>query len=531
MSYNLPVGKKYLGIELGSTRIKALLIDQKHNPIASGSFTWENRLENGFWTYSLNDVYKGLQAAYQNLTIEFKNNYNQEITTLDGIGISAMMHGYLPFDENGNQLSAFRTWRNTTTGQAAKILTNELHFNIPERWSIAHLYQAVLNDEEHLKDIDFLTTLAGYVHWKLTGEKVLGIGDASGMFPISGTSYNTQMLSQFDNLVKDKNFGWKVENILPKVLSAGEYAGSLTQAGALLLDPTGSLKAGIKFCPPEGDAGTGMVATNSITKRTGNVSAGTSIFAMIVLDKELKGVYPEIDIVTTPAGAPVAMVHCNNCTSDIDAFVKLFGEALEIFGAKVDKPTLYDGLYYESKNADLDCGGLISYNYYSGEQISGVVEGMPLFVRMPESKFTLANFMKNLLFSSVATLKIGMDILFDKENVKLERISAHGGLFKTKGVGQNVVAAALNTPVTLSETAGEGGAWGIAILAAYMSNSDKGLIEYLSESVFAEAQSVTVQPNKEDVQSFELYMERYKAGLCIEREASDCLKSIRNNKK
>ncbi|MCL2838558.1 MAG: FGGY-family carbohydrate kinase [Oscillospiraceae bacterium] len=514
--------KLYLGIELGSTRIKAVLIDECHTSIATGNFTWENQLINGFWTYSLDDVWRGIQAAYKELAANFENKHNSKLTTLNGIGISAMMHGYLPFDKDGNQLAAFRTWRNTTTGAAAEMLTKEFGFNIPERWSVAHLYQAILNGEEHVADIAYITTLAGYVHLKLTGENVLGVGDASGMFPVNGEKYNSRMLEQFANLAKENNFAWKIENIFPKILLAGEQAGFLTVEGAKMLDPSENLQPGIPFCPPEGDAGTGMVATNSVAPRIGNISAGTSIFFMIVLKEDLLGVYPEIDIVTTPCGNPVAMVHCNNCTSDIDAWVNFFDEILRNFGVTADKSALYETLYNVSQSADEDCGGLLSYNYFSGEQITKIKNGRPLFARMPDSKFTLANFMRNLLFSSVATLRIGMDIL-EKENVKLDRLAAHGGLFKTPNVGQNIVAAALNTAVSVSDSAAEGGAWGIAVLAAFaQADSSESLGEYL-ENVFVNDNAVIAEPNPEDIKNFKLYMKKYKAGIAIQRAAEENL--------
>ena len=507
----------FLGIELGSTRIKAVLIDEDHRPAAAGDFTWENRLADGVWTYGLDEVWNGLQAAYRALAADFKSKRGGELEALSGIGVSAMMHGYLPFDRDGNQLVPFRTWRNTTTGKAAAELTERFGFNIPLRWSIAHLYQAILNHEPHVKDIDFLTTLAGYVHWKLTGQKVLGVGDASGMFPINSETggYDAAMLDQFNALT-----GLDAARLLPAVLAAGQDAGALTDEGAKLLDPSGRLKAGIPFCPPEGDAGTGMTATNSVAARTGNVSAGTSIFAMIVLEKALARVYPEIDLVTTPEGKPVAMVHCNNCTSDIDAWARLFGEALGGFGVKPDKSALYDFLYNASLEAEDDCGGLLSYNYCSGEPVTGFEEGRPLLIRAPDSRLTLANFFRSLLFSAAASLKIGMDIL-EREHVAIDRIAGHGGLFKTKGVGQKLLAAALKTPVTISESAGEGGAWGIAVLAAYRAKRNPGenLDEYLTNKVFAGNSGESMPPDEKDIAVFAAYMERYKAGLAIEQAA------------
>lgn len=516
----------YLGIEIGSTRIKAVLIDEKHVPVASGNFTWENTLQNGYWTYSEESVWNGVQSAYHALAVDFERKYQTELTTLGGIGISAMMHGYLPLNKEGNLLVPFRTWRNTATGEAAKALSELFRFNIPERWSIAHLYQAILNGEEHVREIDFLTTLAGYVHFKLTGEKLLGVGDASGMFPVDGADYCADMLKRFDSLIENQNYAWSLRNILPQVCSAGECAGKLTTAGANLLDPTGKLQAGIPFCPPEGDAETGMVATNSVAVRTGNVSAGTSVFAMIVLERELKGVYREIDIVTTPDGKPVAMVHCNNCTSDIDAWVKLFGEVLSLFGVDVKKSVLYDTMYQISRKAEKDCGGLVSYNYYGGEPITGIEQGRPLFVRMPDGRMTAANVMRSLLYSSVASLKIGMDILLEKEKIVLERIAGHGGLFKTEGIGQRMIASALGVPVSVSASAGEGGAWGIAVLAAYtaLKEQNEDLGTYLENRVFANDICKTEQPDAEEMRSFAEYIQRYKAGLAVERAAGENLK-------
>jgi sugar (pentulose or hexulose) kinase len=515
--------KTALGIELGSTRIKAVLIDENYMPIASGAYDWENRLENGLWTYHLDDVWTGLRSCFEKLALDVKNRYNVDFVSTSAIGISAMMHGYLVFDKAGNQLVPFRTWRNTTTEKAASLLTEKFQFNIPQRWSVAHLYQAILNKEAHIPDIAFLTSLAGYVHWKLTGQQVIGLDDASGVFPIDSTcnNYNKRMQDQFDEMA----MGWKIDTILPKVLNAGEKAGTLSEEGALLLDPSGKLKAGIPFCPPEGDAGTGMVATNSIAERSGNVSAGTSIFAMIVMEKELSKVYPEIDIVTTPAGKPVAMVHCNNCTSDIDAWAQLFKELLDVGGASISKAALYDALYFKALDADEDCGGLFSCNYFSGEHITGIEEGRPLFARLPNSKFTLANFMRTLLFSTMGTLKYGMDILVEKEKVRIDSLLGHGGLFKTKGVGQRFMAAVFNTPVSvMEESAGEGGAWGIALLAAFMLNGGGVLEKFLAERVFAGKTGSHINPDPKDIESFKKYMKQYTAGLNVERAAVEYLK-------
>lgn len=520
-------GKTALGIELGSTRIKAVLIAEDHSPIASGSHEWENQYENGVWTYSLEAAWNGLQDCYRNLSKDVSEKYGVKLTIVGSIGFSAMMHGYLAFDKDGKQLVPFRTWRNTMTGQAAEKLTDLFQFNIPQRWSIAHLYQAILNKEAHVKDISHQTTLAGYVHWKLTGQKVMGVGEASGMFPIDSTinDYDKKMLGQFNDLLKAEKITWTLQDILPKVLVAGESAGTLTEEGAKLLDPSGGLKAGIPLCPPEGDAGTGMVATNSVAERTGNVSAGTSVFAMIVLEKALSKLYPEIDMVTTPTGKPVAMVHANNCTSDLNAWVGLFGEFTKALGVEISQSKLFETLYKMALAGDADGGGLLAYNYLSGESITDLTEGRPLFIRTPESRFTLPNFMRTHLFSSVGTLKIGMDIL-SQENVKLDQLLGHGGFFKTEGVGQKIMAAAMNTSVSVMETAGEGGAWGMALLAAYMLNKtgNETLEEYLNKKVFANEKSSTIAPDKKDVDGFNTFMERYKAGLGIERAAVEGMK-------
>ena len=521
-------GKTSLGIEFGSTRIKAVLIAEGGEPLASGSYEWENQLVNGIWTYSLDDVWKGLQDCYQDLLADVKKQYDAEITQIGSIGFSAMMHGYLAFDKEDNLLVPFRTWRNTITEEAASKLTKEFNYNIPQRWSISHLYQAILNKEEHVKDVAFFTTLAGYVHWKLTGKKVLGVGDASGMFPIDikTGNYDKTMVDKFDALISGEGFTWKLSDILPEVLTAGENAGTLTAEGAKLLDVSGKLCADIPVCPPEGDAGTGMTATNSVGIRTGNVSAGTSVFAMVVLEKELSKVYPEIDLVTTPDGALVGMVHCNNCTSDLNAWVNIFDQFAESIGAKVDKNTLFSVLYNKALEGDADCGGLISYNYFSGEPVTGFDEGAPLFVRKADDTFNLANFMRAHLYSSLAALKAGLDLMFKEEDVKVDKMFGHGGLFKTKGVGQRIAAAAMNSPVSVMETAGEGGAWGIALLADYMKNKgdSETLQEYLDNKVFAGQSGSSMEPVAEDVEGFDRFMKRYMAGLAIEHAAVDALK-------
>ena len=514
--------KTVLGIELGSTRIKAVLIDERHIPVASGSYEWENQLVNGVWTYSMDAVHAGVQAAYADLV----KNLGQPITTLGAIGVSAMMHGYLSFDKDGNQLAEFRTWRNTITGEAAAELTDLFGFNIPQRWSIAHLYQAIRNGEEHVKDIAFLTTLAGYIHWQLTGEKVMGVGEASGMFPIDSgkLDYDQKMVESLDALTASRGFSWKLRDILPKVLPAGENAGYLTEAGAKFLDPSGMLEPGVPIAPCEGDAGTGMAATNSVRVRTGNVSAGTSDFAMIVTDRPL-GVHREIDMVTTPTGAPVAMVHCNNCTSDINAWVELFSEFADAIGAPVDKGALFTLLFKKALEGDADCGGLLSYNYFSGEGVTDLDEGRPVFARMQNSKFTLANFMRTHLLSALATLKIGLDILTQTEQVQIDKLYGHGGFFKTPEVGQRMLSAAVGAPVSVMETAGEGGPYGMALFAAYMLWKDEGetLEDYLDNKVFASAKSSTLMADASDIAGFNVFLSRYKKALPLERTATEVL--------
>lgn len=516
-------GKTMLGVEFGSTRIKAVLIDANHSLLASGSHAWENRYENGIWTYHLEDVWKGLQESIYHLGIDVLEKYKTPLLTIGAIGFSAMMHGYLAFDEHGNLLVPFRTWRNTMTGQAAEKLTELFQFNIPQRWSIAHLYQAILNQEEHIDKIAYLTTLAGYVHWRLSGQKVLGVGEASGMFPVDSNSndYNQDMIDLFNQQGDVQKQPWRLGEILPKVLQAGEPAGILSEEGALLLDPSGQLTAGIPLCPPEGDAGTGMVATNTIAERTCNISAGTSIFAMVVLEKALKKVHPEIDIVTTPAGKAVAMVHSNNCTSDLNAWVELFREFTQVLGVEVSQSRLFEVLFQQALIGDQDGGGLLAYNYLSGEHITYLKEGRPLFVRTPESHFSLANFMRVHMFSALSTIKIGMDILSEGEQVKIDRMLGHGGFFKTREIGQKMMAAALNVPVSVMETASEGGAWGIALLAAYMMQKEKheSLEAYLQNKVFADYNGTTIIPDQKDVQGFLTFMERYRMGLDIERAA------------
>ncbi|MDQ0806164.1 xylulokinase [Priestia megaterium] len=517
-------GKTSLGIELGSTRIKAVLIDENFETIASGSYEWENLLEDGFWTYNLLDIITGLQSAYREMKQEVERSYGITIRTVGSIGVSAMMHGYMAFDKTGELLVPFRTWRNATTSAAAKELTEHFQFNIPERWSIAHLYQAIINQEKHLPRIDYMTTLAGYIHWLLTGSKALGIGDASGMFPIDERTqnYSEGMMKQFNELISDKGYPWQLSDILPAVHTSGEQAGTLTAIGASILDQSKNLQPGIPFCPPEGDAGTGMVATNSVRKRTGNVSVGTSVFAMIVLDKKLLNVYPEIDLVTTPNGSPVAMVHANNCSSDLNAWLGLFREFSEAMGQKVESDKLFQVMLNKALEADPDGGGLLSYGYFSGENITGVESGRPLFVRSAKSNFNLANFMRTHLFTAFGALKIGMDLLVKEENVKIHSILAHGGLFKTPVVGQKMMAAAINTPVSVMDTAGEGGAWGMAILSSYMLNKseNESLEDFLDDKVFKEVTAQEIYPDELDVKGFEAFIKRYKKGLVIEKAAA-----------
>ena len=518
-------GDTALGIELGSTRIKAVLIGPDHAPIATGAYDWENRLENGVWTYHLDDVWTGIQAAFRELREEVQSRCGVPLTTLGAMGVSAMMHGYLPFDQNGAQLCEFRTWRNTITEAEAQELTQLFQFNIPQRWSIAHLYRAIRQGEAHVKDIAFLTTLEGYVHWKLTGKKVLGVGEAAGMFPLDETGrFHPRMMAQFDEILQQRHIPWRLEDILPEILVAGDPAGELTPEGAKLLDPTGALQAGIPLCPPEGDAGTGMTATNSVSARTGNVSAGTSIFAMVVLEHPLSQVHPEIDMVATPAGLPAAMVHCNTCTSDLDAWVKLFAELLNSAGTQLPKSQLYDLLYHKALEGAADCGGVVSYNCYSGEPVIHLEEGRPLLMRLPDSQLTLGNFMRAQLYAAMATLRLGMEILYG-EHVALEKLYGHGGLFKTKGVGQRLMAGALGVPVAVMETAGEGGPWGMALLAMYRKNRRPGdtLERYLQDQVFAQAKGEELPPDPADAAGFAAYLRRYQAGLAVERTAGAAL--------
>lgn len=520
-------GKAVLGIEFGSTRIKAVLVDDANKPIASGSHEWENQLKDGIWTYSIDMIWEGLQHAYKEMTEDVEKQYGVKVEKLAALGFSAMMHGYMAFGADDEILVPFRTWRNAITEEASEKLTKLFNYNIPQRWSIAHLYQAILNGEDHVKDIKFQTTLAGYIHWKLTGRKVLGAGEASGMFPIDIATgkFNQTMVDAFNKEVEGKGYPWKLLDIFPEVLTAGENAGELTAEGAKLLDPTGTLQAGCPLCPPEGDAGTGMVATNSVARRTGNVSAGTSVFSMVVLEKELSKVYPELDLVTTPSGDLVAMVHCNNCTSDLNAWVNIFKEFAEAFGVDVDMNKLFGTLYNKAMEGDVNGGNLLAYNYISGENITGMEEGRPLFVRTPNSKFNLANFMRVNLYTALGALKIGMDLLLKEEGVQVDKLLGHGGLFKTKGVGQQILADAMNTPISVMETAGEGGAWGIAVLASYMVQKAEGesLGDYLNNKVFAGQEGSELAPDPEGVKGFDEFIEIYKAGLPIQRAAIDSM--------
>ena len=515
-------GKAILGIEFGSTRIKAVLIDQENKPIAQGSHEWENQLVDGLWTYSVDRIWYGLQDCYADLRKNVLAEYDCEIETLAAIGISAMMHGYMAFGQDEKILVPFRTWRNTNTGQAAAELSKLFNYNIPLRWSISHLYQCILNGDEHVKEITYLTTLAGYIHWRLTGKKVLGVGDASGMIPVDPATktYDAEMVEKFNALIAPKGYNWKLEDILPESLSAGEDAGCLTEHGAERLDISGHLKPGCPICPPEGDAGTGMVATNAVKQRTGNVSAGTSSFSMIVLEKPLSKPYEPIDMVTTPDGSLVAMVHCNNCTSDINAWVGLFKEYQQLLGVPVDMNELYGKLFNAALTGDADCGGVMAYNYISGEPITGMQEGRPMVVRSANDKFNLANLMRAHLYGAIAVLKIGNDILLNEEKIKIDRITGHGGYFKTAGVGQRMLAAALNSPISVMETAGEGGAWGIALLASYLINKGtRNLADWLEDVVFAGNTGTSIAPTPADVEGFNQYIENYKACLPIEAAA------------
>lgn len=514
----LELEKTYLGIELGSTRIKAALIDENYLPVASGSHEWENRFENGYWTYSLDDIGKGMKNCFASLAADVKEKYGVPLTRVGAMGISAMMHGYMAFDENERLLAEFRTWRNTTSKRAADELTDALGFNIPQRWSIAHLYQAVMDKEPHVSEIAHITTLAGYINHILTGERAVGVGEASGIFPIENGGYNQKFMSITEEMLAAHGFYKKLTDVLPPVKKAGERGAVLTEEGARFLDPTGTFRAGVPVCPPEGDAGTGMTAANAVRKGTGNVSAGTSVFSMLVLDKNPDTAYREIDMVTTPDGSPAAMVHCNNCCSELDAWVKMFGEFARMTGADLGRSELYELLYKNALTGDADCGGIVSFNCLSGEPIVEVDAGRPMYFRLPDGKTDLANFFRSQIYSAFAALKIGMDILFEKENVTAEQITAHGGLFKVKGAAQQILADALGTPVSVMDTAGEGGAWGMALLAAYMiKGGGRPLADWLDEEVFSGMEKITLCPDAKGRAGFGEYIERYKTALSAER--------------
>lgn len=520
-------GKTSLGIEFGSTRIKAVLIDDTYTTIAAGDYGWASHLEDGLWSYSQEEIWTGLQTAYAALAEDVENAYGEKLTRVGRIGFSAMMHGYLAFGKDGELLVPFRTWQNTNTSEAHEKLSELFQYNIPERWSIAHLYQAVLNNEEHIGKVDFFTTLAGYVHWKLTGKKVLGVGDASGMFPIDPTThtYETEFIEKFNAIPEVAAQPWKLADLLPEPLVAGTPAGTLTEEGAKLLDPTGTLQPGITFAPPEGDAGTGMVATNSVRVRTGNVSAGTSIFAMVVLERKLERLHPEVDLVTTPAGDLAGMSHANNFTSDLNAWVGLFGQFAAAIGTPVDAGTLYGTLFRAAiaDDVDFNCGGLINYPFRSGEFLAGLPEGRPLFARGPEARMSLGNFMRAQLFSAFSPVKIGMDVMTKDEGVAVDSLVGHGGIFTTPKVAQKILAAAFDTPIKVMSTAAEGGAWGMAVLADYLWHADQPLDEFLDARVFADAASTTENPDEGDVAGFEEFFDRFRKGLPIEHVAIESI--------
>lgn len=520
-------GKTSLGIEFGSTRIKAVLIDDTYTTIAAGDYGWASHLEDGLWSYSQEEIWTGLQTAYAALAEDVENAYGEKLTRVGRIGFSAMMHGYLAFGKDGELLVPFRTWQNTNTSEAHEKLSELFQYNIPERWSIAHLYQAVLNNEEHIGKVDFFTTLAGYVHWKLTGKKVLGVGDASGMFPIDPTThtYETEFIEKFNAIPEVAAQPWKLADLLPEPLVAGTPAGTLTEEGAKLLDPTGTLQPGITFAPPEGDAGTGMVATNSVRVRTGNVSAGTSIFAMVVLERKLERLHPEVDLVTTPAGDLAGMSHANNFTSDLNAWVGLFGQFAAAIGTPVDAGTLYGTLFRAAIAGDVDsnCGGLINYPFRSGEFLAGLPEGRPLFARGPEARMSLGNFMRAQLFSAFSPVKIGMDVMTKDEGVAVDSLVGHGGIFTTPKVAQKILAAAFDTPIKVMSTAAEGGAWGMAVLADYLWHADQPLDEFLDARVFADAASTTENPDEGDAAGFEEFFDRFRKGLPIEHVAIESI--------
>ena len=508
--------KTYLGIEFGSTRIKGVLIDDAFNPVAYGAYDWENRFENGYWTYSADDFIAGMQGCFASLAADVLEKFGKPLDTVAAIGISGMMHGYLAFDKADNLLVPFRTWRNTTTAEAADELSALMNFTIPQRWSVSHLYQAILSGEEHVPEVDHITTLAGYIHYLLTGRREVGVGEASGIFPIDSVTgtYDADMIAKLSAKLKEHGFPKDILTVLPEVKNAGDTGAILTEAGAKLLDPTGTLKAGIPLCPPEGDAGTGMTATNSVRPRTGNVSAGTSIFSMLVLEKSLSAAYPEIDMVTTPAGAPVAMVHCNNCCAEIDAWAKVFDEFAALSGHPMDKSDVYATLYNNALQGDADCGGVVSYNFLSAEPVIGIADGVPMYFRTISSNMNLANFFRAQICSAIAALKIGNDLLFENEHITADKFFGHGGLFKCEGVAQQILADAFDTPISVMKTAGEGGAWGMALLAAYMMKKDgKSLPDFLDECVFGGMEVKTLAPTEAGKEGFAKYIENFKAGI------------------
>lgn len=514
----LSLEKTYLGIELGSTRIKAVLIDDGYSVVASGSHSWENRLENGFWTYSLDDIHSGVRSCFASLAKDLSDRQGVKLETVGAMGISAMMHGYMAFDKDGKLLVPFRTWRNTTTKQAADELSKALGFNIPQRWSIAHLYQAVLNGEPHVPQIAYITTLAGYINYLLTGEKAVGIGEASGIFPVEKDGYNQEFLEITEKVLSSHGFEKRLSEVLPPIKTAGEKCGCLTEKGAEFLDPTETLRSGIPLCPPEGDAGTGMVATNAVLPKTGNVSAGTSVFSMLVLDKPLDSAYEEIDIVTTPDGSPVAMVHCNNCCSEIDEWIGVFEGLSEALGAKADKSALYKAFFESAEKGEKDCGGVTAYNLLSGEPVAKVESGRPMYFRQPDGDMSFANFARAQIYSAFASLKIGMDILFEKEQVKAEQFTGHGGMFKSGMTAAQILSDALETPVSVMETAGEGGAWGMALLAAYsVKKGGKSLPEWLDGEVFKGMKKNISVPEKSGAEGFKKFMKRYTSALGAQR--------------
>ena len=526
MKQSVDLKKTALGVEFGSTRIKAVLLDENHQVIAAGAYEWENTLKGQVWTYAMKDAVTGLQTCFAGLKKNFEETFGQKLTTVGAIGLSGMMHGYLPFDAQWTQLTEFRTWRNTITGEAAEKLSELFDFNVPQRWSVAHLYQAVLNGEKHLPELKHLNTLAGYFHWRLTGENVLGIGEASGMFPVdpaTGT-YDQTMMEKLRTLLAPYGFSWDPEALFPVILPAGTCAGKLTEAGAKLMDPTGDLQAGIPFAPPEGDMQTGIVATNSTRPGTGNVSAGTSINATIVTDQKIS-VHTEIDVLLSPGGHTAALVHCNNCTTDINEWVEMLGETAALFGAPQDKGTLFTKLFEAALAGDPACGGLITFNYHSGEVITGLDEGRTLLVRKQNAAFTLPNLMRSLLLSAVATLKLGVDLLTKEEHVIIDKLYGHGGYFKTPEVGQRLLSAAIGVPVSVMKTAGEGGPYGMALLAAYLLEKEDGetLEDYLDKKVFADAEATVLMADERDIAGFEAFMADYVKAVAVEKAAVEVL--------